>query len=46
MIAKAGRRLGAWLNALAAQSAEDTIQDWPGRLIDQSSIVHEPAVEL
>ena len=46
MIAKAGRRLGAWLNALAAQSAEDTIQDWPRRLIDQSSIVHEPAVEL
>jgi hypothetical protein len=46
MIAKAGRRLGAWLNALAAQRAEDTIQDWARRLIDQSSVVHEPAVEL
>lgn len=46
MITKAGRRLGAWLNALAAQSAEDTIQDWARRLIDQSPIVHEPAVEL
>jgi len=46
MIAKAGRRLGAWLNALAAQSAEDAIQDWTGRLIDQYSIVRESVVEL
>jgi S1/P1 Nuclease len=46
MITKAGRRLGAWLNALATQSAEDRIQDGGRRLIDQSSIVHDPAVEL
>jgi hypothetical protein len=38
--------LGAWLNALATQSAEDRIQDGGRRLIDQSSIVHDPAVEL
>jgi hypothetical protein len=47
MIAKAGRRLGAWLNALAAESGEERIQDEHSLLIDQSSGVSiEPAMEL
>ena len=47
MIAKAGRRLGAWLNALAAESGEERIQDKHSLLIDQSSSVSiEPVMEL
>jgi hypothetical protein len=46
MIAKGGRRLGAWLNALAAEDAEDRLQNGGSRLVDQSSFVPKPAVEL
>lgn len=46
MIAKGGRGLRAWLNALAAQEAEDSNQNGGSRLVDQSSFVPKPAVEL
>jgi hypothetical protein len=39
MVAKGGRRLGALLNALAAQDAKDNNQNWDSRLVDQSSLV-------
>jgi hypothetical protein len=47
MIAKGGRRLGAWLNALAAQDAGDKAADIELGLVDQSAIVPPvPAMEL
>ena len=37
MIAKGGRRLGAWLNALAEQEADENRQDSDFGLVDQSA---------
>ena len=47
MIAKGGRRLGAWLNALADQYAEDKLLDGGLGMIDQSAAVSPvPAMDL
>ena len=47
MIAKGGRRLGAWLNALAAQATEDTVWDGDLGLVGQSAdFPPVPAIEL
>jgi hypothetical protein len=47
MIAKAGRRLGAWLNALAAQEAKGKAdRDNPGFVDQSASLPSKPAMEL